>query len=257
MLRWFFLKKIRKWLWHSGVLCLLGVVCVSSSFSQGFFRIEPAQYHEVTVTTGTGFFVTPSTIVTNNHVVEHCRDVWVRGAVPPTKVSIKAIDKNKDLAILISPRRAPRIAFLRANDGLKKGDGVTVIGYPLERGLTGIYRMVKATILNVDKTVQGIQNIEFTQSVEQGNSGGPLLDRAGNIIGVVVGKMHYYHSKQLMDHDRPFKISGLAIGLPVLKAFLRQHGIFVSGQSTYDVFNELHPDERAEKYLVNIICVEP
>ena len=254
---------MRKSLPHSLLLCITAyaVLCCSAIFAtlrpSDTIIIEKLQYREVNITTGTGFFVTPTTIVTNHHVIDNCRTIWVRGAVPTTRVNIMVTDSKKDLALLNSPNRAPRSAYLRANAGLKKGDDVTVIGYPLERGLTGVYHMEKAKVIDVNTNVQGIQNIEFTQSVEKGNSGGPLLDRSGNIIGVVVGKMHYYHTKNRMKTEEPYKISGLAIGLPVLKDFLKRYNVFTSSQSTYDIFDDIHPDKRAEKYLVNIVCMAP
>lgn len=217
---------------------------------------ETVKYRIVEVTTGTGFFVTPNHIVTNAHVIPHCKSIMVRGAIKPTQVDVVTIDKTRDLALLYSKIQSSRSAYLRANAGLQAGDAVTVIGYPLKHGITGRYLLNRATIINVNTMVNGFGNIEFTESVERGNSGGPLLDRAGNVIGVVVGKMLYYHTRDHKREPHPYKTSGIAIGLPVLKAFLDEHQIFPSAQSTYDIFDDHNPQERAEKYLVNVVCLE-
>lgn len=212
---------------------------------------------EMDVKSGTGFFVTPRHVVTNQHVVDGCKEIVVRGAVKPNAATLLASDKAKDLALLKVEEASPRTAYLRSNPGLKAGDKLYVIGYPEKRAETGEYLLKEATVVDPAFNFEGTTSILFTDAVEQGNSGGPLLDVAGNVIGVVVGKLSYFkRNDQGKTTDKPYQIRGVAIGLPILKSFLHSHGVFVTETSTYDVFPNPHPDELAKQYTINVLCIK-
>lgn len=206
-------------------------------------------YH---ASSGTGFFVTRDFIVTNAHVVQNCKSIRIRGAATSSNVSLHHIDNALDLAILKSPAKPRRTATLRTNSGVKKGDIVVIIGYPLEHGQTGQYLKLEAKITRVNSEFNGVNAIEFTNLVNKGNSGGPLLDRAGNVIGVVVGKIDYYQDTP----DNLIRSSGLAIRLDELHAFLRRHNIHTRSLSTYDIFKDHRIERRAKDYIVNVHCIQ-
>lgn len=208
------------------------------------------------IKSGTGFYVTPRHVVTNEHVISGCKQIFVRGAVQPTTATVLDVNKTLDLALLRTDEAAPRTAYLRSNPGLKIGDTVHVIGYPGKHAQTGEYLLKQAKVVDTDFFYNGISGIQITDSVNHGNSGGPLLDYAGNVIGVVVAKMYY--RKVLPDGSMSPKaeeIRGVAIGLPVLKSFLQKSEVFLIETSSYDIFPDPHPDERAREYTVNVFCV--
>lgn len=212
---------------------------------------------KITFNSGTGFYVTPHYVVTNEHVLKHCKQVMVRGAVQPTSATVVGVDKALDLALLRTDQAAPRTAYLRSNPGLKMGDNVNVIGYPGEHADTGKYLLKKAKVIDPDVDYKGVRSIQFTDSVDAGNSGGPLLDYAGNVIGVVVAKVSYYHVRPGQQADKqPYEVRGIAIGLQVLKPFLRRYDVFLTETSSYDIFPNPHPDDRAKEYTVNVLCVQ-
>lgn len=212
---------------------------------------------EMDVNSGTGFFVTPRHVVTNQHVVDGCEHVMVRGAVEPTAATIIGTDAKMDLALLRTESASPRTAYLRSNSGLRAGDRLNIIGYPEERGRTGQYLLKQAKVIDPQYNFEGITSILFTDAVEHGNSGGPLLDYAGNVIGVIVGKLSYF--KRHQDNsvaEKPYEIRGVAIGLPILKQFLRRFDVFITETSSYDIFADPKPDQRAKQYTVNVLCVK-
>ncbi|MCD6034565.1 MAG: trypsin-like serine protease [Rickettsiales bacterium] len=213
------------------------------------------------VSSGTGFFISHHYIITNEHVVQNCQSISIRGdvnlpnTIPPTSARIVKVDKEKDLALLETNATAPHIGVLRANSGIKKGDPVLVMGYPLEHGRTGDYHVEKSNITAVDGEFNNEKRVEFTDSVQKGNSGGPLLDGNGNIIGVIVGMLSYYHSVDAMNSDEPFKRTSVAISLAELKKFLKSSNIFYRLNTTFGKI----PDERLESngryIIVNVHCV--
>jgi S1-C subfamily serine protease len=211
------------------------------------------------ISSGTGFFVAPGFILTNEHVVKSCLTISMRGAVKPSAGHLVAVDKTHDLALIKTDAQSSRIAYFRQNVGIKPNDKVFAIGYPLEHSNTGEYVLSDATVITHDNNTEETDNIEFTASIEKGNSGGPLIDGGGNVIGVVQAKKNYYYlsagSNEVAPNEKPFKINGLAIGLQQVKNFLSAHNINYMTNSSYDGFTDYQPDRQAKDYIVNVHCV--
>lgn len=145
---------------------------------------------EKSLTTGTGFFVSETgTVVTNAHVVKGCARVTVApGLSSPQLASVAARDSENDLALLKTSARAPAHANLRA--GVRIGEQIAVFGYPLV-GLLSTHG--NFTLGNVSATVGPADDtrlIQISAPVQRGNSGGPVMDERGNVVGVVVSKLN-------------------------------------------------------------------
>lgn len=110
-----------------------------------------------------------------------------RGALPARVVRL---DERNDLALLFVDN-APKVAFanFRSAPGIRAGDGVVVAGFPLP---TVLQNGLNVTVGNVS-SLSGVGGnsalLQMTAPVQPGNSGGPLLDLAGNVVGVVVSKL--------------------------------------------------------------------
>ncbi len=206
-------------------------------------------YH---ISMGTGFFVNDKHIVTNRHVVQHCKNIAVRGAVSPALVKLVLVDKELDLAILESPTPPGRLPYLRNNhDAIKAGDILFSVGYPLKHSETGDYVIKEARVLSTKDDKNGLSHIEFTDNVNHGNSGGPLLDRSSNIVGVVTAKLTYKYNEP----TTPPKEVAWAIGVEGLVEFLKKANISYSSNSTYDIFTNYSIDRLTKSYVVNIHCI--
>jgi serine protease Do len=134
---------------------------------------------------GSGFIIRPDGyIVTNNHVVDGASDVTVKlsdGRHFPAKVVGR--DKRTDLALLkIDARDLPVIAF-GDSDKLQVGEPVMAIGNPF--GLEGT---VTTGIVSAKGRVIGEgpydDFIQTDASINPGNSGGPLVNQAGQVVGI-------------------------------------------------------------------------
>ncbi|MDB2415532.1 serine protease [Rickettsiales bacterium] len=207
-------------------------------------------------TSGTGFFVTKNHIITNEHVVQGCKYVRVRGAVHPSHAKIVSSDPINDLALLYTAREPIQVASLRGNVSLDIGEDVNVIGYPLERGISGEYSIQRAKITSIADPYSGANRMQFTDTVQKGNSGGPLLDTNGTVVGVIVGKMSFYLADDDMEKAAPVKTSSVAIGLDSLKGFLASNKIFYRIDNTKNKFAEGWMERKAKDYVVNIHCVK-
>jgi len=135
--------------------------------------------------TGSGFFVDhKGSVLTNNHVVDNCKIIKVNGS----DVNLKSQDQSNDLALL-QGKGSPEQAHFRSGRGVRLGESVIAAGYPL-RGMLGDGLNVTTGIVS---SLSGLSNdsgkLQISTPVNGGNSGGPLLDEAGNVVGVIVSKL--------------------------------------------------------------------
>lgn len=204
---------------------------------------------------GTGFYINDENIITNRHVVEDCVNIAIRGAVTAQLASLVVIDTNLDLALLnasTSPRRVP---YLRINyDAVMKDDILFTVGYPLDHGTTGDYVIREAKVIYVSDRTDNTKftNIQFTDTIDHGNSGGPLLDKNSNIVGVVTAKLTF----EDLQNPSNVKTTGMAIGLDGIMDFLKRNRVNYASNATYDIFTNYNVDKLVKDYVVNIHCVK-
>jgi serine protease Do len=133
--------------------------------------------------TGTGFYLRErGLIVTNNHVVEGNRNVVIEGALFKKQlVKVCYMDPKYDLAFLQGPADSdlPKIE-LGVEKVLRERDTVTAIGHPF-----GLKFSVKTGIVsNVREVMNGVPYLHIDAALNPGNSGGPLVDKEGEVVGV-------------------------------------------------------------------------
>jgi S1-C subfamily serine protease len=146
---------------------------------------------------GTGFALTSDgMIVTNNHVIEGASDITIRGINGEFdnvyKGRVVVADKNNDLAIIkiddTNFSSCGKIPYtIRANSA-STGESVFVLGYPL---ISTMGQEIKLTngIISSKSGFQGdITSYQISVPVQPGNSGGPLFDNQGNLIGIINAK---------------------------------------------------------------------
>ncbi|HLO17886.1 MAG TPA: trypsin-like peptidase domain-containing protein [Anaerolineales bacterium] len=138
---------------------------------------------------GTGFFVTEQGyILTNNHVVEGTNEVnIVLSDGTEQKATIVGTDLYSDIAVLKTSGKVPAVARLGNSDVLKPGESVIAIGSPLGDFKNSVtVGVVSATGRSIDSgNGYQVENlIQTDAAINHGNSGGPLVDLAGEVIGI-------------------------------------------------------------------------
>jgi S1-C subfamily serine protease len=142
------------------------------------------------VATGSGFAIGDGRVVTNHHVVAGAEEVTVRQRGRRVRANVVGSDPSTDLAVLrLRPGQARRVEALPLGDSrdVRPGDAAVVIGNPLGLARTITAGVVSATDRRIDAP-DGfpIRNaIQTDAAVNPGNSGGPLLDTQGQVIGVI------------------------------------------------------------------------
>lgn len=105
--------------------------------------------------------------------------------VDPITAKVTRYDRALDLALL-QLDRVPHVAALKLGDdaGVETGDPVVAIGHPEQGGLWTLTQGVVSTVLANLGGVPGKDAFQTDASINRGNSGGPLIDRTGTIIGI-------------------------------------------------------------------------
>ena len=123
--------------------------------------------------------------MTNHHVVDGCNMIKVGGMEGGRILSSDAIN---DLALISAPNDSGEIASIRTTR-TQLNEAVTVAGFPLQGAFTGI-AITNGTISRLSGLKGDTGQVQISAPVQLGNSGGPLLDSAGNVIGVVSSKLN-------------------------------------------------------------------
>tara|TARA_B100001179_G_C18561850_1_gene390956 strand:- start:557 stop:1240 length:684 start_codon:yes stop_codon:yes gene_type:complete len=216
-----------------------------------------AQQIRVFYSSGTGFIVSKDGhVITNAHVVRGCASpqVELRGAMQGSGRVIARDDAN-DLALIDTSQHPDTYAYLSADTRtVKPGEDVMVMGYPLEAAQTGEYAIAMAEVI-ADKGPTGeAQWMQFSSSAQQGNSGGPLLDSSGHVIGVVTGKTDLFEVNETMRTRKYLSSSDIAVALPILKAFLDDNRIRYTTRPGGTRRSGGWMENRARQFITNIRC---
>ncbi len=170
----------------------LDVAAVAAEVGASVVAIQQivANNNEVGESIGTGVVITADgEILTNAHVVGDAATVNVRlpGETEPREAAVTARDKGRDLALLrLDVDGLTPVTFAAAGD-VRLGDEVLAIGYALDLDgdptvTAGIVSALGRTLSNDDGAIDGL--IQTDAAISSGNSGGPLVNALGQVIGI-------------------------------------------------------------------------
>jgi len=173
---------------------------------------------------GTGFFIAPDKVLTNYHVAGQCAAVTVGNGVEGKEVHAKLVagSPSDDLAVIETA--APMAEPARFETALytETGNNLAVVGYP-EHGLVVLEAELRPISAREQDLVSARPRYFFHGSVHPGNSGSPVLDDTGAVVGVVVAKVDtvavYQRSGHVVDDI------GFAIANRTVFDFLRRSAI--------------------------------
>ena len=158
------------------------------------------------------------------------------------------------LALLKTTPSNVKVPFIRNNyETINEGDTLFSVCYPLEHADSGQYIIKEAKVIKVFKDPKTkFSKLEFTDNTNNGNSGGPLLDKNLNLVGVVAAKHRYYRPNHSKITTREVAV---AIGVEGLQKFLKLHNIAFASSPSYDMYTNYAVDGRVKNYVVNIHCI--
>ncbi len=213
--------------------------------------LMPSFAEEVVTSSGTGFVINgDGWIATNAHVLESCTRIAVAGSVDATD---SQIDAQNDLAVVRAAGLPDGIVPLKLRSRTPRlGEDVAALGYPLNQILSD---SVKITTGNINSLV-GLGNdtryLQISTPIQPGNSGGPLVDRKGNVVGINTATLGLGVTAKT--GSLPQNVN-FAIRSSVLELFLQARNIAYQVADGSDV--DLSTADLAEKVspaTVKILC---
>jgi len=205
---------------------------------------------------GSGFVVAPNRIITNAHVVELAKrypDNVVIGVVPSEgsksyQGKVIAFDAARDLALIeFTGTRLPTVALYTGP--VEEGAAVTALGYPGNVDLATAKSAVdyihplspirSEGVFSGRRVMSGVEVLLHTANIARGNSGGPLLDPCGRVIGV---------NSAITRGEEGDSSFGFAISDTELKAFLTaaKQSVAAVGTPCTSILDRIKQDSDAE-----------
>ena len=198
------------------------------------------------MSSGTGFLVSDDgMILTNAHVVSGGKELMVMiGERDRRSAEIVAMDEALDLALIrIKPKAGEKLPFVRFIKADRPSDGAecTVMGYPM---IDRLGQAIKITRGIVSGAAGQGEHVLIDAKVNPGNSGGPILDRFGNVMAVVCMKSFASATEESY---------GIGISAGTARKFMARHKVVAV--SADDASTPLSTEEIAARVKPATVCI--
>jgi len=215
----------------------------------------PSQKQESKSSAGTGFFVSKpmgsdtAYVVTNFHVIDGCNGARLRYPVyQPVNAYIHAVDPPNDLALLSTKLTASGFPSFRLN--LKQGEQIAAYGFPYGNDLPSFTMGNVTSVVGLDNNTSGFQ---MSAPVQPGNSGGPLLDMNGRVVGMAQGILGTLRAAEALGGAIPQNVN-FGITATTIIGFLQAHSVDYRFDTERTKFEPEQIAEEAKKFTVKITC---
>jgi S1-C subfamily serine protease len=199
---------------------------------------------------GSGFAISPDgTIVTNAHVVDHCTNIGVTGFGPGKLITA---DAEQDLAVIqLAGGSFPTAAKIKSRKP-ELGEAIVVIGYPLSNEMGNALTVSPGVVASISGLGGDPRSFSVSANLQPGNSGGPILDMHGAVVGVAQAKLN--EIEMLKHEGTTGGTVGFAIDTPTLLDFLRPFKTETFDNAGESEFSVQDVVSKAKSYTVQIVC---
>lgn len=214
---------------------------------------EPSDRKFSKTGTGTGFFVNVSgLLVTNHHVIQGCREVRLSGQ--EGVATLVTSDVVNDLALLKFPNAVKFSAVINSQPSkVSQGEDVIVFGFPLNSVLSSGGNLTPGVVSALTGLGNNTNQIQITAPIQPGSSGSPVINKKGEIIGVVSMKLS--DSKMAQATGQVGQNVNFAVGGQTLKSFLDTHKVDYAGSAFLSLTkSNIELAEQAKKWTSVVEC---
>jgi S1-C subfamily serine protease len=193
-------------------------------------------------------------VVTNEHVIRTCPQLRIVDASNQTyAATITAKDAANDLALLTAEHHWTESASFRDGQEIRPGDAVVATGYPLTGLLGSGMSVTTGSLTSLTGPRDDSRLMQMSAPIQPGNSGGPLLDSTGHVVGVVSSQLNAGLTATLTGGAVPQNVN-FAVKAAIVRTFLETQGVrYARAPSS----TELAPSavgELARKFTVRVEC---
>ena len=192
-------------------------------------------------------------ILTNSHVVEDCKSITAQlSSQKPQAATIIARDQKNDLAILQTQPFPASVAVFRLGAPLRAGDAIVVLGFPLSGILASTANLSVGIVSALAGLGDDARYVQISAPVQPGNSGGPLLDTSGHVVGIVTAKLNAMRVARFTG-DIPQNVN-FAIKAEVAQALLDSKNIAYETALSQKQLSSADVGDIARSFTVYIEC---
>jgi S1-C subfamily serine protease len=151
---------------------------------------KPSSKDEVfSAASGSGFAVTSDGyVVTNYHVIDGCTDVKIHEKGKSILATVVTFDPLNDIALLKGDFK-PKKFYPLSRKTPKLLTEIYVAGHPFGQDISTSVKVTKGIISSLSGVANNFSNLQIDAALQPGNSGGPIMNDKGNVIGVAVSKL--------------------------------------------------------------------
>lgn len=203
---------------------------------------------------GTGFVVAPQSILTNAHVVRDCTRVsaQIGGAGGElVVVRVDAADAEQDLALLHLDKPVADHALFEANFTRIDPTELFVVGFP-SLGLPAVEPILVTASAGLSEITTPKSRLQFSGDIRHGNSGSPLFDNFGAVIGIVTQSVNtpaIYSRTGVLVTD-----VGIAVASHTIVDFLRKHAVVPPLGERHTPMSEADRMPESKKIVARMVC---
>ena len=190
-------------------------------------------------------------MVSNDHVVGICRKVATKIEGETKYFNILKTDEVNDLGIIKGDYKSPNFLSIKA-DGAEYGEDIVAFGYPLADALSTSVKLTRGIVSSLSGPGNNYSEIQIDAAIQPGNSGGPILNMEGQVVGVAssgLNKLYMLEKAEYIPENVNF-----AVASPTLSNFLKANGVSISNQS-YDVKNTKELAKIGRPSTLQLFCM--
>jgi S1-C subfamily serine protease len=191
---------------------------------------------------GTGFYINKNGyLITNQHVIDSCSAIWIDDGISQIEAKVVRQNEGLDIAVLQINRKTNVYAIFGM---VRTGEDVLALGFPLGDLLGDEIKVTKGVISALVGYKGNKDYLQFTAPIQPGNSGGPLLNEGGFVVGI--------NTANLVGEE--FQNINFAIKGTSALSFLGQYGIEFEHKDYDDAISSADIAEKSKEFTVRILC---
>lgn len=191
---------------------------------------------------GSGFAIGSNAIITNAHVVEDADNIFARAYTGEEyKVRIYEISSQADLALLVADGSSFNVLTLGSTIMCRAGDDVYAIGTPSDMALA--WTLTKGVISSLSRVFDNQSYIQIDAAINSGNSGGPLLNENGKVVGI--------NTFKLIDSE------GIGFSIPVETLIIFINSLSLQTDENGNIISTISIDDETPGYFEGDPLEEP